>query len=77
MKKNNIRRVINHPLTQSRPKNEEQRQKMLARYKKYTGVIERFTVIFPEEVDSVDAAVKILEREKADGAIGFGEHHTS
>lgn len=31
--------------------------------------------IAPEEVGSVEEAVKILEKEKADGALGFGEHY--
>jgi predicted TIM-barrel fold metal-dependent hydrolase len=75
MKANNVQRVINHPLTQSRPKNEAERTQMLANYANYKGRIDRFCIIFPEEVNSVEEAVKILTREKKDGAIGFGEHY--
>ena len=32
-------------------------------------------IIQPEEVENVDQAVEILQREIADGAIGFGEHY--
>ena len=71
MKAHNIRRVINHELQLMRPKSVAERQQMLKNYAKYKGMIERFTIIEPQEVDSVEAAVKILEREKADGAIGF------
>ncbi len=48
---------------------------MLANYQKYKGRIHRFCIIYPEEVKTVEDAVKILEREKQDGAIGFGEHY--
>ncbi len=75
MKSNNVQRVINHPLAQSRPKNETERTQMLANYANYQGRIDRFCIIFPEEVNSVEEAVKILTREKKDGAIGFGEHY--
>lgn len=75
MKANHIRRCINHPLAQSRPKNEEERQQMLKNYAKFKGVIDRTCIIFPEEVNSVEEAVKILTREKEDGAVGFGEHY--
>lgn len=75
MKQHNIRRVINHELRPMRPKDEAQRKQMLKNYAKYKGAIERFTIIEPQEVSTVEEAVKILEREKADGAIGFGEHY--
>jgi uncharacterized protein len=74
MKTNNIQRCINHPLAQSRPKNEAERQQMLANYAQHKGRIDRFCIIYPEEVSSVEEAVKLLAREKQDGAIGFGEH---
>ena len=75
MKASNVRRVINHPLAQSRPRDEAERRQMLANYADYKGRIDRFCVIFPDEVDSVEAAVRILTREKREGAIGFGEHY--
>jgi len=75
MKSNHVQRVINHPLAQSRPRNEAERQQMLANYAGYKGRIDRFCIIFPEEVNSVEEAVKLLMREKQDGAIGFGEHY--
>ena len=75
MQANHVRRCINLPLRQSLPKTDEQRKAMLANYAKYEGRIDRFCIIFPEDVRTVDEAVKILTREKRDGAIGFGEHY--
>lgn len=75
MKANDIRSVINLPLPQSLPKSDEERRQMLKNHAKYRGVIERFCIIEPDDVQSVEEAVAILEREKADGAIGFGEHY--
>lgn len=75
MKANHVERCINLPLAQSRPHNEAQRKQMLENYAKYKGRIDRFCIIFPDEVSSVEEAVKILTREKQDGAIGFGEHY--
>jgi len=75
MKSNNVQRIINYPLAQSRPKNEDERKQMLANYAKYKGIIGRACVIFPEEVKSVEEAVKILTKEKQDGAVVFGEHY--
>lgn len=75
MKSNNVQRVINYPLAQSRPKNDIEHKQMLENYAKYKGSIARACVIFPEEVNSVEEAVKILTQEKQDGAVVFGEHY--
>lgn len=75
MKSNNVQRVVNYPLAQSRPKNDSERKQMLENYAKYTGSIGRACVIFPEEVNSVEEAVKLLTMEKQDGAVCFGEHY--
>ena len=75
MQANRVARCINHPLTQSRAKNDEERRQMLENYAKYKGRIDRFCIIFPDEVSSVEEAVKLLAKEKRDGAIGFGEHY--
>lgn len=75
MKSNNVQRVINYPLSQSRPKNDIERKQMLENYAKYKGSIARGCVISPEEVNSVDEAVKILTQEKQEGAVVFGEHY--
>lgn len=75
MKSNNVQRIINYPLAQSRPKNEAERKQMLENYAKYKGSIGHGCVIFPEEVNSVEEAVAILTREKQDGAVVFGEHY--
>ena len=75
MEVHGVSRIIDHPIKESRPKNEAERTRMLENYAKHEGKIERFTVIYPSEVDSVEEAVKILEKEKQDGAIGFGEHY--
>ena len=77
MKSNNVQRVINYPLAQSRPKTEADRKQMLDNYAKYKGTMGRACVIFPEEVNSVEEAVKILTQEKQDGAVVFGEHYGS
>ena len=75
MKSNHVQRCINHPLAQSRPRNEAERRQMLANYALYKGQIGRFSILFPEEVDTEEEAVARLTREKQDGAIGFGEHY--
>lgn len=75
MRANHVRRCINHPLKQSRAKNDAERRQMLENYVKYRGRIDRFCIIYPEEVNSVEEAVKLLTREKQDGAVGFGEHY--
>ena len=77
MKRVNVTQCIVHPLNHkgSRPSNEAERQEMLANYRKYKGRIHRFCIIYPNEVQTVEDAVKILEQEKKDGAIGFGEHY--
>ena len=75
MKANHVARCINHPLKQSRAKNDAERQQMMDNYAQYEGRIDRFCIIFPDEVTTEDEAVKLLEKEKRDGAIGFGEHY--
>ena len=75
MKANNVQRIINHPLRQSRAKDDKERARQVDNYKAYTGRMARFCIIFPDEVSSVDEAVAILEREKKAGAVGFGEHY--
>jgi hypothetical protein len=75
MKVNHVDRCIIHPLAQSRPKNDAERKQMLLNYAKYKGRIERFCMIFDHEAISEADAVKILAKEKAEGAIGFGEHY--
>jgi predicted TIM-barrel fold metal-dependent hydrolase len=77
MKAHGVERCIVHPLAQSRPKTEAERKQMLENYAKYRGRIDRFCMIFPEAAPSEEEAVKLLTREKADGAIGFGEHYGS
>ncbi len=75
MKSMNVGRVINHPLRQSLPRDDQEREQMIANYAKYKGVIDRFCIIYPEDVETVEQAVAILTREKNAGAIGFGEHY--
>jgi predicted TIM-barrel fold metal-dependent hydrolase len=77
MEERKIERCIVSPLNHkgSRPQTEEERAIMLENFKPYRGRIERMTIIQPEEVETVEQAVAILEREIADGAIGFGEHY--
>ncbi len=75
MKSNNVQRIVNYPLSQSRPRNDVERKQMLANYGKYKGRIARGCVIFPDEVNSVEEALKLLAMEKQDGAVVFGEHY--
>lgn len=77
MEKHHVERCIIHPLShnQSLPSNEEERERMLANFRKYKGKIDRFCIFFPDDVSSEEEAVKRLEKEKQDGAIGFGEHY--
>lgn len=75
MKENGVQRCINHPLAQSRWRNEDERKLMLENYANHKGRIDHFCIIFPDEVASVEEVVELLTREKRDGAIGFGEHY--
>ena len=75
MKSNNVQRVINHPLRQSRANNDKERAQQTENYKAFKGRIARFCIIYNEEVSGVDEAVAILNREKQAGAVGFGEHY--
>ena len=77
MEERNVEQCIVSPLDHkgSRPQNEEERKQLIENFRPYKGRIHRMTIINPGEVQTVDEAVKILEREKADGAIAFGEHY--
>jgi len=77
MEERKVERCIVSPLNHkgSRPQTEEERETMLANFRPYKGKIDRMAIIDPGEVETVEAAVAILEREKADGAIAFGEHY--
>lgn len=77
MEKRGIDRCIVSPLDHkgSRDYTPEDRTAMLAHFRKYQGRIERMCIIYPDEVQTVDAAVEILQREIKDGAIAFGEHY--
>lgn len=75
MEKANVERCIVSPIGQSRAKNDQERETMLANFRKYEGQIFRYCIIEPDDVNTVEEAVDILEKEKATGAIGFGEHY--
>ncbi len=77
MDERNVERCIVSPLSHkgSRPQTEGEREVMLENFRKYKGRIDRMALIDPGEVNTVGEAVAILEREKADGAIAFGEHY--
>lgn len=77
MEERKIERCIISPLNHkgSRPQTEDERSKMLENFKPFKGRIERMTVIQPEEVETMEQALTLLEREVADGAIAFGEHY--
>lgn len=75
MRANHVQRIINHPLRQSRPKDDKERAQQTENYKAFKDRIARFCIIYVDEVKTVDEAVVILEREKKAGAIGFGEHY--
>ncbi len=75
MEANNVQRVINHPLRQSRANNDKERAQQAENYNAFKDRIARFCIIFNDEVSSVDEAVAILSREKQAGAVGFGEHY--
>ncbi len=77
MEDRNVSRCIVSPLAHkgSRPQNDEERRAMLEHFAKYAGRIDRMCVIKTGEVQTVDEAVAILQREIEDGAVGFGEHY--
>ena len=77
MQERNVERCIVSPLNHkgSRPQTEEEYQTMLEMFRPYKGRIDRMCIIDAGEVETVDEALAILEKEIADGAIGFGEHY--
>jgi uncharacterized protein len=77
MEERNVEQCIVSPLNHkgSRAWTEEERRQLLANFRPYQGRIHRMTIIDPGEVPTVDEAVAVLQREKADGAIAFGEHY--
>ncbi len=77
MEERNVERCIVSPLNHkgSRPQTEEERATLLANFLPYKGKIDRMAIIDSGEVPTVDDAVRILKREIADGAVGFGEHY--
>lgn len=77
MQRNHIERVIISPLNHkgSRDFTAEDRRIMLANFQKYKGRMDRMCIIKPDEVETVEQAVAILEKEIAEGAIAFGEHY--
>ena len=77
MKANKVQRVLNHPLIQSRARDGKERAQQTENYKAYKGRMARFCIVYSDEVNSVDEAVAILNREKQAGAVGFGEHYGS
>ena len=77
MQSNNVQRIINHPLMQSRARDDKERAQQTENYKAYKGSMARFCIVYYDEVNSVDEAVTILNREKQAGAVGFGEHYGS
>jgi predicted TIM-barrel fold metal-dependent hydrolase len=77
MEERNVERCIVSPLSHkgSRPQSEEERAIMLENFRPYKGRIDRMALIDPGEVETVELAVTMLQREIADGAVGFGEHY--
>ena len=75
MKKHRIQRCFIQQFRKTLPRNEEDRRKLVANFKKHKGKIDRFCVIFAKDVTSRAGAVKILRKMKDEGAIGFGEHY--
>lgn len=77
MEERNVERCIVSPLSHkgSRPQTEEERAIMLENFRPFKGRIDRMALIDPGEVETVEQAVTMLQREIADGAVGFGEHY--
>ncbi|HEX5789780.1 MAG TPA: amidohydrolase family protein [Luteolibacter sp.] len=75
MERNGIERALTSPINDAHGKTEDERRVMFENFAKYRGRIERFCLIEPGEVATVEEAVRILEKEKAAGAVAFGEHY--
>ncbi len=77
MDERNVESCIVSPLSHkgSRPQNESERAVMIENFRPYKGRIYRMALIDPGEVETVEQAVTLLEREQSDGAVGFGEHY--
>jgi predicted TIM-barrel fold metal-dependent hydrolase len=77
MKSNNVSRLVVLQFDKTQPRNEQEAQSIVENFKAYKGRMYRFCVLSPKNVQDKEAAVKILKKEKADGAIGFGEYYGS
>lgn len=75
MKRNGVERCITSPIRITRAVTPEQKRIELENHQKYLGKIDRFCLIEPGEVTTMEEAVEILKKEKANGAVGFGEHY--
>lgn len=77
MEERNVEQCIVSPLNHkgSRAWTEKERAQLIENFRPYRGRIHRMTIIDPGEVPTVEEAVRILKREKGDGAIAFGEHY--
>ena len=77
MEERNVERCIVSPLNHkgSRPQTEEEHATMLANFLPYKSKTDRMAIIDAGEVETAAQAVAILEKEKAEGAIAFGEHY--
>jgi predicted TIM-barrel fold metal-dependent hydrolase len=77
MEERNVEQCIVSPLNHkgSRAWTEEERTQLIENFRPYQGRIHRMTIIDPGEVQTVDEAVTILQREITDGAVAFGEHY--
>jgi predicted TIM-barrel fold metal-dependent hydrolase len=77
MARNRVDRCIVSPLNHkgSRDFTPEDRRTMLANFARYKGRIDRMCIIDAGEVQTVEQAVAILQKEVADGAVAFGEHY--
>ena len=75
MDDNDVDRSIVLPLKRSLPRNAEEEATLIRNYDKYRGRIDRFCVVFADDVVSKKETVRILQQHKREGAIGFGEHY--
>ena len=75
MADNAVERCCVQQFRQTLPRNAAERQHLRDQFAAYAGTIDRFDMLFPDEVTSTAEAVDRLSRMKEDGVVGFGEHY--
>lgn len=75
MEENCVQKIIIMQYRKTLPRNDQEARQLIENFNKYKGRLYRFCVLLPAKITSKEEAVKLLKKEKGEGAIGFGEHY--